>query len=116
MGPQISTNKHLAILSNIIDNTLATFDIRSLAEYENWYKKLDHLTRAQIEKRLATVKNDGHFGNSRHLVNGLCEMKFNNGLRIYFFRSGHSEITLILGGTKHAQSKDIKKAKNIFYR
>jgi len=92
------------------------FEIRTLAEYEAWYKKLDSLAQAQIEKRLSAIKNEGHFGNTRHLEAGLCEIKFNNGLRIYFFRSGLSEITLVLGGTKHGQNKDIEKAKKIFYR
>ncbi len=92
------------------------FEIRTLVEYEVWYKNLDYLVRAQIEKRLSSIKNEGHFGKTRHLEAGLCEIKFNNGLRIYFYRSGQNEITLVLGGTKHGQNKDIEKAKKIFYR
>ena len=92
------------------------FEIRTLPGYESWYDRLDPLTQAQIEKRLSAIKNGGHFGNTRHLDSGLCEIKFNNGLRIYFFRSGKSEVTLVLGGTKHGQSKDIEKAKKIYSR
>ena len=65
-----------------MDNELKAFEIRTLAEYEACYEKLDRLAQAQIEKRLSTIKNDGHFGNTRHLEAGLCEIKFSNGLRI----------------------------------
>jgi putative addiction module killer protein len=92
------------------------FQILTSAEYESWYEKLERLAQAQIEKRLSAIKSNGHFGSSRYLDAGLCEIKFSNGIRIYFYRSGQSEITLILGGTKHGQSKDIEKAKRIFNR
>ncbi|OFZ18108.1 MAG: hypothetical protein A2Z20_06055 [Bdellovibrionales bacterium RBG_16_40_8] len=91
-----------------------SFLIRTCAEYDGWYEKLDRLSQAQIEKRLSAIKNDEHFGHTRHIEAGLCELKFNNGIRIYFYRSGTKEITLVYGGTKHGQDKDIKKAKVIF--
>lgn len=83
------------------------FQLRKYEEYERWYDKLDTLTQAQIEKRLSAIKNDAHFGHTRHIEAGLW---------IYFYRSGEREITLVYGGTKHGQDKDIKKAKIIFHR
>jgi putative component of toxin-antitoxin plasmid stabilization module len=38
----------------------------------------------QIEARLAKIEVDGHFGNHKHLVSDLWELKFNNGNRIYY--------------------------------
>ena len=70
--------------------------------------------QAQIEKRLSHIKNDGYFGSVRKLGDGLAELKFNNGNRIYYAMTSQTEIILILGGNKNGQDKDIKKAKSFF--
>lgn len=85
--------------------------IKKLAAYEAWYKEQVAKIQAQIEKRLSNIELHGHFGTIRDLGDGLAEIKFNNGNRIYFARTAQSEITLILGGNKNGQGKDIKKAK-----
>lgn len=89
------------------------FNIKLSEEYKVWFEAQSQLTQAQIKQRLTRVKNDAHFGHIGHIESKLWELKFNNGLRIYFFRSTFNQITLIFGGTKHGQKKDIQKAKKI---
>ena len=81
------------------------------ANYVAWYKTQTAKFQAQVEKRLSNVEQYGHFGHVKDLGGGLAEIKFNNGVRIYFSRTGANQITLILGGNKNGQSKDIAKAK-----
>jgi len=88
------------------------FGIQKLEGYTEWFKSHSPKFQAQIEKRLAKIEQEGHFGHIRDLDDGLFEIKFNNGARIYYARTGIAEITLLLGGNKNGQSKDIKRAKN----
>lgn len=71
--------------------------------------------QAQIEKRLANIKNHEHFGHVRQLDSRLAEIKFNNGVRIYFsVRIERNKVLiLLLGGNENGQSKDIAKAKSL---
>lgn len=87
--------------------------IRIYHKFEEWYCHLPKIQQAQVDARLSLIKNYGHFGHVKHIEAKLFEIKFKNGIRIYFFRSAEKEITLILGGTKHGQQKDIQKAKKI---
>jgi putative addiction module killer protein len=89
------------------------FTIKRLPGYESWYAEQPAKFQAQVEKRLGNVELHGHFGHMRNLGGGVAEIKFNNGARIYFARTGAAEITLLLGGTKNGQDKDIADAKKL---
>lgn len=90
-----------------------TWAIRKLPGYIKWFRGLRLKEAGQVEARLKRIVNEGHFGSVRDLGDGLWELKFNNGGRIYYARTGKTEITLIWGGDKNGQSRDIKKAKNL---
>jgi len=90
--------------------------IRKQADYEKWYREQAPKFQAQIEKRLSAIELNSHFGHAKNLGDGLAEIKFNNGARIYFARTGRNEIELILGGNKNGQDKDIKKARKFLVR
>ena len=87
--------------------------IKKTTEYVNWFNSLNGKPKAQIEKRLLAVAGQDYFGNLKSLGDGLWELKFNNGNRVYFARTGIGEITLLYGGNKNGQSKDIAKAKGL---
>jgi putative addiction module killer protein len=94
------------------------YTLQSTAEYDAWFEVLTSKDQAVVEKRLMKITETGHFGKNpnkhKYLGEGLEELKFHdqNGMRIYFARTGETEITLLLGGYKNGQNKDIKKARS----
>ena len=73
-----------------------------------------HKTKAQVLARLYRISEYGHFGDAKHLNEKLSELRWKNGLRIYFTLIHNTEkqlVLLLVGGTKNSQKKDILKAK-----
>ncbi|MFH0799697.1 MAG: type II toxin-antitoxin system RelE/ParE family toxin [Pseudomonadota bacterium] len=54
----------------------------------------------------------GHFGDHKRFE-GLLELRWLNGTRVYGFFWGASIVIALYGGNKNAQARDIKKAKKI---
>ena len=77
--------------------------------YLEWYNSLDKSLRLVIDKRLSKVER-GLFGNYRRLSEGLYELKFDNGLRIYYTEIENAIVLLFIGGNKSKQNKDIETA------
>ena len=88
-----------------------SYAVETTALYDEWLKAQTPKMQAQIAKRLANIKAHGHFGHTRQLDSRLAEIKFNNGIRIYFAMKSATTLILLLGGNKNGQDKDIKKAK-----
>ena len=86
------------------------------SEFGEWHEELHLRVRAQVDARIARIEKFDHFGNWKYLGDGLAELKWKSGLRVYFSRVGNKIILLVQGGTKHGQKKDIKKAKNILQK
>jgi putative addiction module killer protein len=89
--------------------------LRKLSGYIKWFESLRLKEAGQVEARLKRIADEDHFGSVRDLDEGLWELKFINGNRIYYARTGKTEITLILGGDKNGQDRDIKKAKSLLH-
>ena len=90
--------------------------LKRLPEFENWLSLETTKSQLQIESRLIRIRDSGHFGESRDLGNGLAELKWKNGRRVYFSMMIDTEgraIILILGGNKNGQDKDIRAARKI---
>jgi putative addiction module killer protein len=74
---------------------------------------LDSLTikeQLKIESRLERIQNLEHFGDAKSLGNGLAELRWANGWRVYFVKEEASILLLLNGGNKNAQKKHIEKA------
>jgi putative addiction module killer protein len=84
-----------------------------MPQYNEWFQKQTEKSKFQIEKRLDNIKTEGHFGHVRDLHDGLIEIKFNDGRRIYYTVIPINNIILLLGGSKNGQDSDIRKAKNL---
>lgn len=82
-------------------------------EYKEWLKKENLRSRVQIGKRLALIKLSGHFGVQKDLGNGIHELKWGGGRRLYYAYIPVNNILLLLGGNKNAQSQDINQAQKI---
>lgn len=94
------------------------YEIAKTLEYLDWFRDLASKDQLQIDARLDRVAIEAHFGTWRYLGDKVSELKFNNGIRIYFgiVKLNKETVLLVLGGNKSGQEKDIKKAKKIFRR
>lgn len=84
-------------------------DVYGKSPFLEWYNALDNSPKTMVVKRLQKVER-GLYGKTRNLKQGLIELKFESGLRIYFVEDGNKIVILLCGGGKDNQSKDIKKA------
>ena len=81
----------------------------SKVPYIEWYKTLDKSLKLLVDKRLSKVER-GLYGNNKRLSEELYELKFDNGLRIYYTAKGNTIVILLIGGNQSKQSKDIELA------
>ncbi len=77
--------------------------------FKQWYKRLDNSLKGKINQRLKRIIT-GNYGSYRTLSGDVFELKFINGVRIYFAEQDRTIILLLLGGNKTRQSDDIEKA------
>ena len=78
--------------------------------YLKWYKSLDNSLKLIVDKRLSKIERD-LFGEYKRLTENLFELKFSNGLRIYYTETHDTIVLLFSGGNKSKQNKDIELAK-----
>jgi len=78
--------------------------------YLVWYLSLDNSQKIIVSKRLQRIKIN-NYGEYKDLGAGLKELRFQNGIRIYFTETENVIVILFNGGGKTRQSKDIEKAK-----
>ena len=83
--------------------------IENKIPYLEWYNSLDKSLKLIVDKRLSKVER-GLYGNNKRLSEELYELKFDNGLRIYYTEVGITIVLLFTGGNKSKQSKDIETA------
>ncbi len=77
--------------------------------YLDWYNSLDKSLKLIVDKRLSKIER-GLYGKIRRLSEELYEIKFDNGLRIYYTEIDNTIVLLFTGGNKSKQSKDIETA------
>jgi len=85
-----------------------------LPEFVEWFDHLDVKGKAQVDSRILKIEIDGYFGDAKDLGDGLAELRWKSGRRVYFARirdSFGSLVLLVLGGNKNGQTKDIRQAR-----
>lgn len=88
--------------------------VKRAEEFEEWFEEQTTKEQAQIDARIQRIEDHDHFGDAKDLGDGLAELRWANGRRIYFTRvvdRDGSLVLLILGGMKNGQKKDIKKSR-----
>ncbi len=88
------------------------YEIYRTSEFDEWFVGQTIKTKLIIEARLERLSQEGHWG-FINKFDGLVELKWTSGLRVYTAVVGKVIVIILLGGNKNGQSKDIKKAKNI---
>ncbi len=91
---------------------LNAIEIRKTPEFKQWFSKLPEKTQIIINARLQRIEHDSHFG-TVNIFDGLIELKWKTGLRVYTHRMGQRLLIVLLGGNKNGQSKGIRQAKKI---
>ena len=89
--------------------------IRS-TEFERWLTAESEKIQALVESRIFRLEHYDHFGDAKHLGEGLSELRWKNGLRVYFARVSNRLVLLLHGGGKNDQKNDIKKARILIER
>lgn len=87
------------------------YSILKTPEFEHWLDELSEKIKTIVLSRLDMV-SIGHFGDHKRFE-GLLELRWKNGTRVYGFFWGSSIVVAVYGGNKNGQSRDIKKAKKI---
>lgn len=80
--------------------------------FEFWLKRLkDPIGKARVLHRIRALER-GHFGDSRVVGPGVIELRIHvgPGYRVYLTRERESICTLLCGGDKSTQQKDISRA------
>ena len=62
-----------------------------------------------MSARIARIEAHDHLGDWKYIANGLAELRWKNGRRVYFAKLKDRIILLLAGGYKNEQKKDIKK-------
>lgn len=89
------------------------------SEFDKWIRKLKDLrAKSKILFRIQKLETDEHFGDCKHVGDGIKEMRINYGpgYRIYFKEKDNKLVILLIGGDKSSQQRDIEKAKKIWNR
>jgi len=83
--------------------------------FATWFDKLNAIAAAKITTALYRMEM-GNFSNVEGVGEGVFEYKihFDPGYRIYFGQDGDEFVILLGGGSKKQQSKDIKKAQELW--
>ena len=77
----------------------------------HWFGSLCNLTaKDEIRSRLNRLKL-GNYGDYKSVGEGVLELRFRSGIRIYFSEIGDIVVLLFCGGDKDTQDRDITRTK-----
>ena len=96
-----------------------SIQVLRLPDFMEWFHCLDPKGRAQVDARILRIQEESYFGDAKYLNDGLIELRWKSGRRVYFARFHNKDrelIVLIIGGNKNGQKKDIAKARVLLQR
>lgn len=91
------------------------YTIYNTPEYGECLEEQTAKCQVQIRSRIAHIQDNGYFGDYKQLGDGVSELRWKNGRRVYFAQIPERTILLLLGGNKNGQNKDIHQAKKIYH-
>ena len=87
------------------------YEVLTTSEFDEWLEDVQPKKRLIVKSRLDMISM-GHFGDHKRFE-GLIELRWANGTRVYAFHWGSAVVVALYGGNKNGQNRDIKKAKKI---
>ncbi len=87
-----------------------------LVPFDEWFDSLcDLRMQAAVDARLTRVRA-GNFGDCKSVGGGVFELRisFGPGLRVYYGLHGREVVVLVGGGDKRSQSRDIRRAQQLW--
>jgi putative addiction module killer protein len=87
-----------------------------LVPFDEWFDSLrDQRMQVAVDARLARVRA-GNFGDHKSVGGGVFELRiaFGPGLRVYYGLHGRQIVVLVGGGDKRSQSRDIRRAQQLW--
>lgn len=103
----------LALICGILHNMKVEFSLEKTSEFNDWLNDQSEKIKGLVRARFSRIELVGHFGIVNSVGDGVFELKWKIGLRVYFAYLDRKRIVILLGGTKHGQKADIKKAKSL---
>jgi len=103
----------LASLCGILHTVIVKFQLEKTSEFNEWFDDQTEKIKGLVRARFSRIEVAAHFGVVKSVGDGVFELKWKFGLRVYFAYLDRKRIVVILGGTKHGQKADIKKAKSL---
>lgn len=91
-----------------------SYTIYNAPEYDEWLDEQSAKSQVQVRSRISHIQEDGHFGDHKEVGDGVWELRWKNGRRVYYADIPERKILLLLGGNKNGQDKDIRQARSIF--
>jgi putative addiction module killer protein len=83
---------------------------QELDVFNIWLKQLrDMDAKVSISRRINRVEQ-GNLGDHKPCRDGVWELRFGNGYRVYYAKAGPNALLLLNGGTKASQRTDIDRA------
>lgn len=85
-------------------------------DYVDWLETITTKEEALLNSRLLRIQEHHHFGDFKNLGDGLFELRWKNGLRVYYSLMEDQDgklILLLLGGRKSTQKNDIKRSRSL---
>ncbi len=67
-------------------------------EFDDWFSSLSYKEVIQIDKRLLLIRKNDHLGDYKSLGDGLFELRWKNGRRVYFITQPASRFHRFSGG------------------
>lgn len=104
------------LLSHILDTLMykKNAGFYKTLEFEKWFNAQPQIDKWYILESFSRIMADGYFDDHRWLGDGLWELKWQNGRRVYYGYIPSLDIVVVLGGNKNDQKRDIARAKKIF--
>ena len=67
----------------------------STHEFNSWYEKTTLQEKAQVDSRIARIEENNYLGDWKYIADGLAELRWKNGRRIYFAKLRDKIILLL---------------------